>query len=120
MARILIVDDEESARLAHGTVLQHAGHEVFFAGTGEAAMKAFLRMEVDLVITDLRMPSGDGLELIGALNGFGPEVPIIAISGTGPERLGAAKLVGASATLAKPVDPQDLLNAVEKAVGPAE
>ena len=116
MARILVVDDEESVRLSLGTVLEHSGHEVIFAGTGEAAMKAFLRRDVDVVVTDLHMPAGDGLELIDALSGFGADVPIIAVSGKGPELLGMAKMIGARTTLQKPASPEDLLKAVDEAL----
>lgn len=119
MARVLVVDDEESARLSIGSVLDAAGHEVIFAANGEAAMKAFLRKDVDLVVTDLQMPAGDGLELIEALAGFGSEVPIIAVSGKGPELLGTAKMIGARATIPKPADPAALLSAIEEAIKPA-
>ena len=41
MARVLVVDDEESVRLSQGTILESSGHDVIFAPSGEAAMKAF-------------------------------------------------------------------------------
>jgi len=119
MARVLVVDDEESARLSLGSILDGAGHEVVFAANGEAAMKAFLRKEIEVVVTDLQMPAGDGLELIDALAGFGSDVPIIAVSGKGPELLGTAKMIGARATLPKPADPAALLEAIEEAINPA-
>lgn len=49
------------------------------------------------------------------INGIKPDVPIIAVSGTGPENLGMAEVMGAQKTLAKPVDPQALLDAVAEA-----
>lgn len=116
MARILIVDDDEQARLFEASILESAGHVLFFAKNGEEAMRAFLRKNIDVVITDLHMPHGDGLELIEALTGLGSEVPIIAVSGTGPEMLSTAQMIGARATLPKPVDPQGLLAAIEEAM----
>ena len=59
---------------------------------------------------------GNGLELIDAIVGLDPEVPIIAVSGTGPELLGTAKMIGACATLPKPVNPTDLVGMVDEAI----
>jgi len=114
MARVLIVDDDEQARRFEGSILESAGHDLFFATNGEEAMRAFLRKEIQLVVTDLHMPSGNGFELIEALTGINPDVPIIAVSGTGPEMLGTAKMIGARATLEKPVSPTGLLAAVKE------
>ncbi len=119
MARILVVDDDESSRLSLGAVLDRASHEVIFASSGEAAMKAFLRRDLDVVVTDLHMPYGDGLELIEALTGFDADMPIIAVSGKGPELLGTAKMMGARWTLSKPASPADLLAAVDEALDSA-
>jgi two-component system, chemotaxis family, chemotaxis protein CheY len=116
MARALIVDDDEQARRFTGSILESAGHDLFFAKNGEEAMKAFLRKGIEIVVTDLHMPNGDGLELIEALSGINPDVPIIAVSGTGEEMLGTAKMIGAVATLPKPVSPTGLLAAVEQAM----
>ena len=116
MARVLIVDDDESARLFEASILETAGHDLIFAKNGEEALRAFLRKNPDVVITDLAMPYGDGLELIEALTGLNPDIPIIAVSGTGPSMLGTAQMIGARATLAKPVTPSGLLAAVEEAI----
>ena len=78
---------------------------------------ASLKKNLDVVVTDLHMPFGDGLELIEALTGLDPDLPIIAMSGNaGPAMLGTAKTIGARATLPKPVSPSGLLAAVEEAV----
>lgn len=117
MARVLIVDDDESARLLLGAILRTAGHDTCFATSGEEALHAFLRSELDVVVTDLHMPFGGGVELIEAITGLDSDMPIIAVSGShGPATLVIAGKAGACAMLSKPVDASDLLAAVAAAV----
>lgn len=115
MARILIVDDEEGDRLIQRSILDATGHELFFAATGEEAVKAYFRKEIDIVVTDLRMPRGNGLELIEAIRGMDSDAFIIAVSATGEQQLKMAGVMGADVTLPKPVDPLALLDAVSSA-----
>ena len=65
------------------------------------------------------MPKVHGLELITVLRDVFPRPAIIAISGTGSAQLAMAKALGAEATLSKPVDPDELLSVVTKAVAGA-
>jgi DNA-binding NtrC family response regulator len=115
MARVLIVDDDQGARLFQRTILEKAGHQVFTANNGEEAMRFFFRKQIEVVVTDIRMPQGDGMELIEAIHGISPDAAIIAVSGTGPDQLRMAEELGARATLTKPVDPQKLIDAVAAA-----
>ena len=115
MARVLIVDDDESARLFARHILESAGHELYFAKNGEEAMRLFLRNSPEVVVTDLQMPRGDGFELIEALTGMYPDVQIVAVSGKSPELISTAKVIGARATLQKPFSPRALLDAVAEA-----
>ena len=113
MARILIVDDDESDRVVVGAVLDQAGHEVFFAQDGEEALHEYCDNVIDVVITDLQMPGLHGLELVVMLR----DMPaLIAISATGESQLDMAQALGAAVTLSKPVDPDALLQAVTTAV----
>jgi CheY-like chemotaxis protein len=112
MARVLIVDDSEEDRLLHRTALEDAGHDLFFAKNGGEAMKAYLANDIDVVVTDLEMPDGNGFELITGLLGMDEDTRIITISGSSPEELDMAKLLGALLTLAKPVAPNELIEAV--------
>lgn len=115
MARVLIVDDNESDRLLQTRVLERAGHQLFFAREGEEAYKLFLRKQIEVVVTDLQMPNVDGLELIAEIKSLFPDVSIIAVSGAGSDGLETAELLGAFRTLAKPVEPDDLVAAVAEA-----
>ena len=113
MARVLIVDDDEMDRLLMRKILGGAGHELFFAKNGEEGIKAYLRSGIDVIVSDIEMPDSDGLELIEAVTGMGMDVHIVVVSGKGAHLLAAAKGAGAHITLAKPLDPQALLKAVE-------
>ena len=116
MPRILIVDDEESDRLLVQAILTRAGYETVLAPTGEEAFRSFLHTGIDVVITDLQMPDVHGFELITILREFDPAPAVIAVSGTGAIQLHMAESLGARWTLQKPLNPELLLDAVERAL----
>jgi CheY-like chemotaxis protein len=120
MANVLIVDDEEADRLLMRAMLAEAGHEFWFASNGEEAMRLFLRHDIDVVVTDIQMPNGDGLELISGLRGMDRDASIVAVSGQKPSRLQIAKLAGARSILHKPLRKEQLVEAVEAACGPPQ
>ena len=115
MARILIVEDEPTDQLLLHSILEGAGHEIHMARDGEHAFKTYLRKDIQVVVTDLHMPKVDGMELIEALLGMYPDTAIIVVSGKGPTLLAQAVNLGALAALNKPVAPEELLEAVERA-----
>lgn len=115
MARVLIVDDDEQDLLLQRHILQSAGHELYYAKNGAEAMRLFIQKNPEVVVTDLKMPGGDGIELIEALIGIFAHVQIIALTGTTTELLSTAKKMGARTTLMKPVSRQALLDAVAEA-----
>ena len=116
MANVLIVDDLETDRFCEAKIIEDAGHTPFFAGDGEAAMTMYKENDIDVVITDLRMPKVDGLSLIRGLIAHDPEAAIIAVSSLA-QHLETAEEYGAIAALVKPVEPQDLVEAVEEILG---
>lgn len=122
MARILIVDDEEADRVLAAAILERAGHEPCTAEGGEDALREYLKSGIDVVITDLHMPDVHGFELITIMREFEPPPAVIAVSGTGPFQLHMAEALGAELTLQKPIDPESLLDAVDRALsqGPDE
>lgn len=119
MANVLIVDDDENDRLLMRALLGE-GHELYMASNGEQALKLYLRHPIDVVVTDIQMPKGDGLELIGALKGLDPDAAIVAVSGQDPQKLELAELAGARTVLRKPLTRQVLSAAVEEACAPPE
>lgn len=116
MARILIVEDEQTDQRLLRAILEKGGHVTYVAWDGEQAFKTFMKQDIDVVVTDLQIPRVDGLEFIESLLALFPEAAIIAVSGKGPTKLAQAKLEGALATFKKPVDPEELLKAVADAI----
>ncbi len=116
MARILIVDDEEGDRLLAQAILERAGHETFFAHDGEEALREYALRGIEVVVTDLQMPEVHGFELITVLRDFETPPAIVAVSGTGQFQLQMAEALGAKYTLTKPLTPELLLNAVDRAL----
>jgi YesN/AraC family two-component response regulator len=118
MARILIIEDDTRVRETYCLILEQAGYEVVTATDGKEGMRVFREKSPDLVITDIIMPEKEGLEVIRELKRDFPEVKIIAISGGGyaqPEDyLKTAKLFGAMCTLTKPIEQEELLEAVQE------
>jgi CheY-like chemotaxis protein len=104
MLTILVVDDDPLVRLLLGSLAAELGHEVSFAQDGQVAALRFAEVGPDLVITDLVMPTMDGVELTKHLVVTYPGSKVIAISGKGPEMLAKAREAGAVAYLTKPLD----------------
>lgn len=115
-SRILLVDDDDSLRLALRRALEMEGHTVVEASNGKRALERLHATAVDLVITDIIMPDCEGLELTLKLHKTHPHLPIIAISGGGnwtPEfHLKLARHAGAAHVLAKPFAVEELLEKI--------
>lgn len=116
MAKVLIVDDEESIRGLLVSILEGAGHEVVQAPNGIAAMRLCESEPIDLVLLDLVMPGQEGLETILELRDRNADLPVIAISGAPVALLEFAVRYGASRAFAKPFDAAEVLDAVESHV----
>jgi CheY-like chemotaxis protein len=114
-ASVLIVDDDESDRLLEKTVLESAGHKVFFAPDGEIALKVYQSNPIDVVLTDLKMPKLNGLRLIQEIRAIDAQAVVVAISGVSADQLEMARDFGAVSTLFKPIDPKALLAVIAEA-----
>jgi len=116
LANILIVDWEEEERVYLWSVLEHAGHRLFFASDGKAALAVCKEKDIDLVITELYLPELNGLRLIRKLMEMDPNGLIVAISDISADQLDLAEDYGACHILYKPVAPPTLLAGVDKAL----
>jgi len=118
MARILLIDDDDSLRTMLHLTLTHFGHTVTAARNGREGLEKFRQTGADLVITDIVMPEQDGLEFLMALRAEPVAVKVIAMSGGGRRSpvnfLHVAKLLGATKVLAKPFSNAALLAAIDE------
>ena len=113
--RILIVDDEAAIRGLLTEYLTGLGFETAIACNGLDALEQVRTFDPDLLIIDLVMPEQEGIETIQMLRRSRPGLKTIAISGQfGASVLRAAEYLGADASLAKPVQPDELLQAVAR------
>jgi CheY-like chemotaxis protein len=124
MAHILVVDDVDVVRLVISKILKRDGHTVTEAPNG-AALDLIAQRIPDAVITDLWMPTIDGLHLIETIKAQNPAVAIIAMSGGSPrhsqqDSLDRARLAGAAQLLMKPIDKDELVTAVRHALDAAK
>ncbi|HLT77368.1 MAG TPA: response regulator [Ferrovibrio sp.] len=119
MARILLVDDDSDIREVLRDHLESAGHSVVEAQNGKVGMVVLGQNPCDLVITDVYMPDGDGIEFITRLHEQAEDLPIIAMSGGGSHDFGlhmlaVTSVLGARAILAKPFNCDQLLQTVDR------
>ena len=78
--KILVADDETNLRRVLGAILKREGHQVLSAENGAEALELLARNDVDAVITDLRMPKVDGMELLERTVADYPDVPVIVLT----------------------------------------
>jgi DNA-binding response OmpR family regulator len=121
MARILVIEDDESIRLLYKRRLEMVGHQVIDAPDGDAGTRLYRADPTDLIITDIVMPGKEGIETIRELRRDFPEAKIIAVSGGGEAIAGSTCLqlahhLGADRTFAKPINWGRLLDAVNDLV----
>ena len=113
---VLVIDDDAAMRMTLGRTLGQTGYDVITAANGNEGLEVCRTRAVDLVITDLFMPNKEGMETIIELRRNFPTTAIIAMSGTGvvAPMLSTAQILGATKTLAKPFEPEEVLMAVEE------
>ncbi|MGE0744992.1 MAG: response regulator [Rhodospirillales bacterium] len=117
MARVLVIDDVPDVLNLWARTLSQDGHVVFKAAGFKDGERILLSEDLDVVVTDLVFPDGDGLALIALARAVRPRVGILAVSGgstPGGPRLAQAIAAGADATMAKPIRSSDLRSAVAR------
>ncbi|MDR2071816.1 MAG: sigma-54 dependent transcriptional regulator [Spirochaetaceae bacterium] len=115
--KLLIVDDEKNIREGLAAAFKMEGYEVVTSEDGAAGWQRFDRGDIDLVITDLRMPGMSGEELQRKIGLENPELPVIILTGHGTiENAVAAMRNGAYDFLTKPVNLDHLFMLVKRAL----
>jgi len=116
-ARVLIADDDRGVRFTLREVLEDRGLSVLEAATGDAALELLKTSEVDLILSDQRMPGLSGLELLAEMGRLNDAPPLILLTAHGSERLAVTAMkAGAWHYLSKPFDPEELGLVVERAL----
>gem|GEM_PF-3119367 len=117
MAKVLVVDDEQSVQQVLRSFLEIDGHHVLTAGNYDEALFQLAEGEADLVVTDVVLGKKTGLEILNVVNDQRPNTPVIVITGQ-PTLETAATCVrsGAFDLLQKPLDRRDFINATHRAI----
>jgi two-component system NtrC family response regulator len=117
MDTILIVDDEKNYTLILSAVLEEEGYETLTANNGLAALETIKSSDVDLVLTDMKMPLMDGIELLERIKAIDPDLPVIMMTAHGTvEKAVEAMQKGAYNYILKPFDNERLVIYVKKAI----
>jgi DNA-binding NtrC family response regulator len=113
--KILVVDDEEGARELFNTILTDEGYEVSLAGSGEEALALFKGQPFNLVVTDIKMPVMDGLQLLQEIRKTGSKTDVIMVTAYGEvESYLKAMSLGAAEYINKPIRIKELKRIVQK------
>ncbi|MBL8951197.1 MAG: diguanylate cyclase [Myxococcaceae bacterium] len=117
MAQVLLVDDEKVARMLYSDFLTGAGHAVHAVANAAEAREALGKYTFDLVVTDLILPNGDGMELLQFVKATYPGVEVVVI--TALDKVDPAVRAiksGAADYLVKPINPEVLAHSATRAL----
>ena len=115
--RVLVVEDEAYVRTSLGDLLGQRGFDVDLSGSVADAFTSLSRWPVDVVLTDLRMPGSDGLDLVKKMQAAYPYLPVVILTGQGTIASAVECIkAGASDYILKPADPDALEVALERAL----
>ncbi len=115
--RILVVDDEPTARQGLEKLLRRSCYSVHTAADGEAALRSAADFAPDVVVTDLKMPKMDGIELLKRLRAQDRDIPVILATAFGEVSSAVTAMrAGADDYLTKPLELDELILAIERAM----
>ncbi len=114
--KLLLVDDEEGIRRVLGIALADSGYQVLPAADGAEALQIFRREAPAIVLTDIKMPGMDGIELLRRIKSEKPETEVIMITGHGDMDLAIQSLEHeATYFITKPIEDKELEAALGRA-----
>ena len=117
METVLIVDDEKNYPLILSAVLADEGFETLTANSGQEALQILASSDVDLILTDMKMPTMDGIELLEKIKERDPDIPVIMMTAHGTvEKAVEAMQKGAYTYILKPFDNDRLVLYTNKAL----
>jgi PAS domain S-box-containing protein len=116
MLKVLLIDDEEPIRKILGLYLRSKGHEVITAADGQEGIETFQQESPSVVLTDIKMPGMDGIEVLKRVKEINSEAEVIVITGHADMNLAIEALqLDASDFITKPVDNRALSVAIKRA-----
>jgi DNA-binding NtrC family response regulator len=111
--RILVVDDDSIVLESCKRIFESADIDAVLVGSAKEALDILSRQEFDLMLVDVIMPEYDGILLMGTVREQKPDMPIIVMTGySTPEVMTRGRHAGATYFIAKPFDPDELIEAV--------
>ena len=117
METILIVDDEKNYLTILSALLEDEGFEVLTAPGGSEALEVYKSSDLDLILTDMKMPKMDGIELLENIKENDPDLPVIMMTAHGTvDKAVEAMQKGAYTYVLKPFDNERLIIYVKKAI----
>jgi DNA-binding response OmpR family regulator len=117
--RIAVIEDEQDLRITYDRLLRRAGYRVVTAGSRAEGLDLFRGASPSLVILDLKLPDGDGLDILRAARALDPPVPVIVVTAFATRAAREAAVVaGAAAFLPKPFVASALLRLVRDELEP--
>ena len=119
MARILVVDDQANVRKTYSMLLSANGHEVVQAKNGQEGLDVLADDEIDLVISDIKMPDKTGYDVFATARKCSQTVPVILMTGFGYDpshSIVRASQEGLQAVLFKPFKVEQFLSELRKAL----
>ena len=117
MNTILVVDDEPNYLIVISELLKEEGFEVLTAERGEEGLDIVTETDLDLILTDMRMPGMGGLEFLKAIKKYNKDLPVIMITAFGEvEKAVVAMKAGAYDFYEFPVNHRLLITIIEKAI----
>ena len=115
--KVLVVDDEEIICRSYARALASDHCNVEVALSGKEALQAMEQHPVDVVLLDLRMPGMDGMAVLKAIKAQWPEIEVVVITGNPSiESAKEAVTLGAYDYLTKPIGPDDVIHATNRAM----
>ncbi|MFC1718554.1 response regulator [Candidatus Poribacteria bacterium] len=117
-ASILIVDDDESIRRSLSLILKRKGYTTELAGTGRETLEKAQKRFFNVVLLDIKLPDMEGIELLTFLKQIQPSTVIFIVTAYASlETTAQALKIGASAYFTKPLDMDEILDKLDKALG---
>jgi two-component system NtrC family sensor kinase len=116
MLKLLLIDDEEPIRRALGRTLKSDGYEVLTAEDGKTGVELFMQEKPPIILTDIKMPGMDGIEVLKRIKEINPETEVIVITAYGEMEAAIQCLqLEASDFITKPVNDEALSVALKRA-----